>query len=80
MSADALQQRFALSLDAEAPEMFLELAQLLPSQEQRSQLLRAAQQAGWTADAGTPGADAAEESPLKVHAPSDGPPSSTASQ
>ena len=49
--------------------MFLELAQLLPSQEQRSQLLRAAQQAGWTADAGTPGADAAEESPLKVHAP-----------
>lgn len=49
LSAGALQQRFALALDAEAPGMFLELAQLLPSAQQRSDLLAAAQQAGWAA-------------------------------
>ena len=77
LSADALQQRFALSLDAEAPGMFLELADLLTSQEQRSELLLAAQQAGWTNGAGTAGAEAQEDSPLKVHSPSAGPPSCT---
>ncbi len=66
LPASALQQRFALALDAEAPGMFLELAELLPSPEQRSELLQAAQQAGWTAAAGSAGADIQEGSPLKV--------------
>ena len=73
MSAGALQQRFALALNAEAPGMFLELAELLPSPEKRAQLLQAAQQAGWAASAGTAGADLQEYTPLKVHPPSPAP-------
>ena len=47
-SADALQQQFALAFQGgSARELFLELAELLPSAEQRSQLLRAAEAAGW---------------------------------
>ena len=47
-SADALQQQFALAFKGEvARELFLELAEVLPSTEERSQLLRAAAAAGW---------------------------------
>ena len=46
--------------------MFLELAELLTSPEQRSHLLQAAQQAGWTGDEGTTGPDAPDDSPLKA--------------
>ncbi len=66
LSANALQQRFALALDTEAQGMFLELAELLPSPEQRSQLLQAAQQAGWTGDEGTKSPGAQDDSPLKA--------------
>ena len=47
MSADALQQCFALAFKAQAPELFVELAQLVPASQQRSQLLSAAAAAGW---------------------------------
>jgi hypothetical protein len=56
MSAEALQQRFALAFKGEARQLFLDLAQLLPSQEQRTQLLSAAAAAGWL----QPRADAAD--------------------
>ena len=46
--------------------MFLELAELLPSPEQRSQLLQAAQQAGWTGDEGTKSPGAQDDSLLKA--------------
>ena len=49
LSAGSLQQRFALALESEAPDLFLELAELMPSAQQRSALLEAAQQAGWRA-------------------------------
>lgn len=42
-----MQQRFALALESEAPDLFLELAELMPSAQQRMALLEAAQQAGW---------------------------------
>ena len=38
-----------LALESEAPDLFLELAELMPSAQQRSALLEAAQQAGWRA-------------------------------
>ena len=57
--------------------MFLELAELLPSPEQRAELLRAAGQAGWATEADTAGADTRAEDPLKVHSYPAGPPSCT---
>lgn len=56
MTAEALQQRFALAFKGEARQLFLDLAQLLPSQLQRAQLLSAAAAAGWL----QPSADAAD--------------------
>lgn len=61
LSAEALQQRFALAFKGQAPELFVELAQLLPSQQQRSQLLGAAAAAGWLQSA-APGAAAEQAS------------------
>ena len=57
-SADALQQQFALAFQGEAArELYLELAELLPSAEQRSQLLRAAEAAGWAPRPAAQGVD-----------------------
>ncbi len=47
VSAEALQQQFALAFQSQAPSLFLELAELLPSPQQRAQLLSAASRAGW---------------------------------
>lgn len=47
MSAESLQQQFALAFQGQAPSLFLELAELLPSDKQRAALLAAAAQAGW---------------------------------
>ena len=47
VSAEALQQQFALAFQSQAPSLFLELAELLPSPQQRTQLLTAASRAGW---------------------------------
>ena len=46
--------------------MFLDLAQLLSSEKQRLELLRAAQRAGWAAADVVDGADAEDDSPLQV--------------
>ena len=53
MSAEALQQQFALAFQSQASSYFLELAELLPSPQQRAQLLSAASSAGWIAPAGS---------------------------
>jgi hypothetical protein len=66
LSAATLQQHFALALDDKAPAMFLDLAQLLSSEKQRLELLRAAQRAGWAAADVVDGADAEDVSPLQV--------------
>lgn len=47
VSAEALQQQFALAFQSQAPSLFLELAELLPSPHQRAQLITAASRAGW---------------------------------
>lgn len=49
VSAEALQQQFALAFQSQASTFYLELAELLPSPEQRAQLLSAASRAGWIA-------------------------------
>jgi len=50
VSAELLQQQFALAFQSQAPALFLELADILPSEKQRSELLQAATKAGWTSD------------------------------
>ncbi len=49
VSAEALQQQFALAFQSQASSLFLELAELLPSPQQRAQLLSAASRAEWIA-------------------------------
>ena len=49
VSAEALQQQFALAFQSQASTFYLELAELLPSPGQRAQLLSAASRAGWIA-------------------------------
>jgi hypothetical protein len=47
VTAEALQQQFALAFQSQGQSIFLELAELLSSQKQKAKLLEAAAKAGW---------------------------------
>lgn len=69
VSADVLQQQFALAFKSLAPDLFLELAELLPSPHQRAQLLSAASRAGWALPDQAPANSGGSSADLAARAP-----------